>query len=101
MPEGNKMSNGPPSACPDDAVDSRWLFPLERAPPPPCNEGCKHNCFSDPALHVSNGSQPTPSPPFSLKDCTARANLLRTGWQDAMDANFARLDASVEKIPTG
>jgi hypothetical protein len=98
MPKGNKMSIGPPPACPDDAVDSRWLFPLEQAPPPPRNEGCKHNGFGDPALHTSNGSQSTPSPPFSLKDCTARANLLRAKWQDAMNANFARLDASVEKI---
>jgi hypothetical protein len=69
-----------------------WNEPLH----PPRDEGCKHNGFGDPALHASNGSQPTPSPHFSLKDHMACANLLCTKWQDAMDANFARLDASVE-----
>ena len=40
-----------------------WLFPQERAPSPPRDEGCKHNGFGDPALYTSNGSPPTPSPP--------------------------------------
>ena len=66
MPEGNKMSNGPPPAQPDDAVDARWLFPQEQAPSPPREEGCKHNGFGDPALLSSNGPQPIPSPPFSF-----------------------------------
>ena len=57
------MSNGPPPARPDGTVNNaQWLFPQERAPPPR-NEGCKHNGFGDPALHASNGSLPTPSPP--------------------------------------
>ncbi len=92
------MSNGPLPACPDDAVDLKWLFPLEQGPSPPRDEGCKHNGFGDPALHASNCSQPTPSPPFSLKDCTAHADLHHARWQDAIDADFARLDASVEKF---
>ena len=64
------MSNGTPPAHPDGTIeavmvkDARWLFPQERAPPPR-NEGCKHG-FGDPALHASNGSPPTPSPPSSL-----------------------------------
>ena len=63
MPEGTKMSNGPPPARPDGTVDdARWLFPQERAPPPR-DEGCKQNGFGDPAPHTSNGSPPTPSPP--------------------------------------
>ena len=34
MPEGTKMSNGAP-ACSIGAVNARWLFPQERAPPSP------------------------------------------------------------------
>ncbi len=59
MPDGNTMSNGPPPAQPEDAVDARWLFPQERAPSPPRDEGCEHNGFGDPALLSSNGPQPT------------------------------------------
>jgi hypothetical protein len=66
MPEGNEMSYGLPLACPDDAVDARWLFPQKQAPSPPHNEGCKHNGFGHPALLSSNGSQPNLSPPFSF-----------------------------------
>ncbi len=66
MPEGNKMSNGPPSARPDGTVnDDRWLFPQERAPLPR-DEGCKQNGFGDPAPLSSNGSPPTPSPPPTI-----------------------------------
>jgi hypothetical protein len=62
MFEGKMMSNGPP-AHPDGTVDdARWLFPQEQAPPPR-DESCKQNGFGDPALHASNGSPPTPSPP--------------------------------------
>ena len=59
------MSNGTPPARPDDAIITRWpwLFPQERAPSPPRDEGCKQNGFGDPAPHTSNGSPPTPSPP--------------------------------------
>ena len=58
------LSNGPPPAHPNDAVENtdRWMFPLERAPPPR-DEGCKKSGFGDPALHASNGSPPNPSPP--------------------------------------
>ena len=56
------MSNGPPPARLDDIDDARWIFPQEQAPPPR-NEGYKKNGFGDPALHASNGSPPTPSPP--------------------------------------
>ena len=58
------LSNGPPPAHPNDAVENtaRWMFPLERAPPPR-DEGCRHNGFGDPALNASNGSPPNPSPP--------------------------------------
>ncbi len=66
MPEGNKMSNGPPLARPDDAINARWLFSQEQAPSPPHDEGCEHSGFGDPALLSSNGPQPTPSPPFSF-----------------------------------
>ena len=60
------MSNGPPPARPDGTVDDApWLFPQERAPPPR-NKGCKHNGFGDPALHASNGSPSTRSPPSKL-----------------------------------
>jgi hypothetical protein len=57
------MSNGTPPARPDDAITTRWLFPQERAPSPPRDEGCKQNGFGDPAPQLSNGSPPTPSPP--------------------------------------
>jgi hypothetical protein len=57
MPEGNKMNNGPSLAHPDDVVDSRWLFPLERAPPPPRDvAGCSGNGSScELARSTSNG----------------------------------------------
>jgi hypothetical protein len=57
-------SDGPPPAPHIDAIDddARWLFPLERAPPPPL-EGCQQCGFGDPAPLLSNGSQPNPSPP--------------------------------------
>jgi len=56
------MSNGTPPARPDDAINTRWLFPQERAPSPPRDEGCKHNGFGDPALLPGNGSPPPSSP---------------------------------------
>ena len=75
MPEGTKMSNGPPPARPDGTVDdARWLFPQERAPTPR-NEGCKHSGFVDPALPSSNGSPPTPSPPMSMSRCILPSHL--------------------------
>ena len=59
------MSNGTPPARPDDAIITRWpwLFPQERAPSPPRDEGCTQNGLGDPAPQSSNGSPPTPSPP--------------------------------------
>jgi len=45
-----------------DADDPQWLFPPERAPQPPCNKGCKHNGFVDPALS-------SPSPPILMSRC--------------------------------
>ena len=60
------MSNGTPPPAPHVvAVDdnARWLFPLERAPPPSRNEGCNPHGLSDPAPLQSNGSSP-PSPPI-------------------------------------
>ena len=60
------MSNGTPPAHPDDAINTHWLFPQERAPSPPRDEGCEHNGFGDPALLSSNGPQSNPSPPFSF-----------------------------------
>ena len=82
MPEGTKMSNGPPPARPDGTVDdARWLFPQERAPPPH-DEGCKQNGFGDPAPHLSNGSPPTPSPPPTIRGpssaSTASVEFLRS-----------------------
>jgi len=68
------MSDGPP-ARPDDAVDARWLFPKERTPSPPRDEGCEHNGFVDPALPSSNGSPPTPSPPMSMSRCILPSHL--------------------------
>ena len=56
------MSNGTPPARPDNAINTRWLFPQERAPSPPRDKGCKHNGFGNLALFPSNGSLP-PSPP--------------------------------------
>jgi hypothetical protein len=101
MPEGNKMSNGPPPAHPDDAIDSRWLFPLERAPPLPPNEGCKHNGFGDPTLRASNVSQPTPNPPFSLNDCTAHAFSAPNGRMPWMPILQDWMPVLKNLLPTG
>jgi hypothetical protein len=59
------MSNGPPLACPANAVNNQWLFPQERAPPSPF-EGCLAIGLShELAPLTSNGSwpalRPTPS----------------------------------------
>ena len=92
MPEGNKMSNGPPPARPDDAINARWLFPQERAPSPPCNEGCKHNGLGNPALLSSNGSKPTPSPTFSFNvDTKTMMDELR----ELVAATVKKIDATV------
>jgi hypothetical protein len=77
------MSNGPP-APPDDAINARWLFPQERAPSPPRDEGCKHNGFVDPALSSSNGSPPTPSPPMSMSRCILPSHLTTDAVKIAM-----------------
>ena len=64
------MSNGTPPPAPHDAIaidaQPRWLLPLERAPPPPHNEGCTilHG-FGNPAPLPSNGSPP-PCPPMIM-----------------------------------
>jgi len=63
------MSDGTPPPAPHDAIaidaKPRWLFPLERAPPPPRNEGCILHGLSDPAPLQSNGSSPY-SPPIIM-----------------------------------
>jgi hypothetical protein len=60
------MSNGTPPPAPHVVAiedNARWLFPLERAPPPPRNEGWILQGLSDPAPLQSNDSSP-PSPPI-------------------------------------
>jgi hypothetical protein len=89
------MSNGTPPPAPHViAVDdnARWLFPLERAPPPPRNEGCILHGLSDPAPLQSNGSSP-PSPPImsplpsSHKSSTRAATLpTQTVFDEISDA---------------
>jgi hypothetical protein len=62
------MSNSTPPPAPHVvAIDdnARWLFPLERAPPPPRDEGCTSHGLSDPAPLQSNCSLP-PSPPILM-----------------------------------
>jgi hypothetical protein len=67
-----------------NAVDPQWLFPLERAPQPPRDKGCKHNGFADPALPSSNGSSPTPSPPISMSCCILPSQLTTSVVKIAM-----------------
>ena len=62
------LSNDLRTAHHIDADDPQWLFPPERAPQPPCNKGCKHNGFVDPAL-------PSPSPPISMSRCILSLQL--------------------------
>jgi hypothetical protein len=80
------MSNGTPLPASRDAIaidaQPRLLFPLERAPPPPRNEGCTLNGFSDPAPLQSNGSLP-PSPPIIMmsplpSSCTTSSKCVAT-----------------------
>ena len=92
MHEGNKMSNGPPPACPDDAINARWLFPQEQASSPPRDKGCKHNGLGDLALLSSNGSQPTPSPPFSFNVNT------KTTLDELCELVAATVTATTKKI---
>ena len=84
MPEGNKMSNGLPPARPDDAINARWLFPQERAPSPPCDEGCKHNGLGDPALLSSKA--PSLSEIAGCAACVPMHSLLPTMclWMTAL-----------------
>ena len=81
---GNKLSNSPPPAHPDDAINARWLFPQEQAPSPPRDKGCKHNGFGDPALPPSNGSPPTPSPPMLMAHCILPSQLTTAVMKTAM-----------------
>ena len=97
------MSNGPPLARPDDAGDAQWLFPQERAPSPPRNEGCKHNGFVDPALLLSNGPHPTPNPPFSFNVDTKTMmdelqELVTAYAADTVAANATEIDASAKAM---
>ena len=96
------MSDGPPPAQPDDAVDARWLFPQERAPSPPCDEGCKHNGSGDPALLLSNGPQPTPSPPFSFdvntKTMMDELHALVAATAATVAATAKEIEASVKAM---
>ena len=79
------MSNGTPAHS-DGTVDiARWLFPLERAPPPR-DEGCKHNGLGDPAPQASNGSPPTPSPPSKSSRPTSFPSLVSMGGIAPADA---------------
>jgi hypothetical protein len=62
------MSNGPPPACPADAVNNRWLFPQEQAPPSPF-EGCLTIGLShEPAPLTSNDSWPALRPTPSINN---------------------------------
>ena len=86
-PRVTMMSNGTPPARPDDVINSRWLFPQERALSPPRDEGCKHNGFGDPALLPSNGSPPTPSPLTSpSSSSTSFPTLITMGGIVLIDA---------------
>ena len=67
-----------------DAVNPRWLFPLEQAHQPPRNKGCEHNGFVDPALPSSNGSLPTPSPPMLMSCCILPSQLTTAVLKIAM-----------------
>jgi hypothetical protein len=88
------MSNGTPPPAPHViAVDdnARWLFPLERAPPPPRNEGCILHGLSNPTPLQSNGSSP-PIPlimlplPSSHKSSTrAATSLTQTVFDEIRD----------------
>ena len=92
------MSNGTPPARPDNAINTRWLFPQERAPSPPRDEGCKQIGFGDPALLPSNGSPPTPSPPSKStpppSSSTTFPTLVTMGGIARLNECEARLAAS-------
>ena len=93
------MSNGPPPARPDDAVDARWLFLQEQAPSPPRDKGCKHNGFGDPAPLSSNCSQPNPSPPFSFNvNTTTTMDKLRALVAGTITATAKEIAATVAAI---
>ena len=75
---------------------------------PPPNGACDgHNHATWEIVPVVNSPDPSgvastallsPSPPFSLNNRTARANLLLAKWQDIMDANIATLTPVQEKL---
>ncbi len=100
------MSNCTPPPAPHVAIDdnARWLFPLQRAPPPPRNEGCTSHGLSDPAPLQSNGSSP-PSPPIlmtsplpSSHTSSTCAATSPTQTVPPPDRDTASLDASMNAL---
>ena len=69
------MSDGTPPARPDDAINTRWLFPKKRAPSPPRDKGCKHNVYGDLALLPGNGSPPPSSPTITTSTLNVKEAL--------------------------
>ncbi len=101
------MSNGTPLARPDDAINTRWLFPQEQAPSAPRDEGCKHNGFGDPALLLSNGYPPPSLPTISTSTLnvklTAALSLFQQGVADItsdLAKDIQRLDDRLAQLST-
>ena len=115
------MNNGTPPPAPHDAIaigaQPRWLFPLERAPPPPHNEGCTilHG-FGNPAPLPSNGSPPpcppmimmSPLPSSPTSTCAATSSMqtvppperhtaLMKAFNEAMDNTLRRFQEEIRE----
>ena len=96
MPEGTKMSNGTP-ACSIGAVNARWLFPQERAPPsPPRNtrlDECEARLAASEALLAST---------FANIAATSAKTNARLAEDDAklrqINARLAEDDAKLEAL---
>ena len=70
-PQGQEGRQTP--ACSVGAVNAQWLFPQERAPSPPRNEGCLSIGSKDSAPCMSDGLKPAPNPHMMMRldECEA------------------------------
>ena len=104
----NAMATSHPIAANVTAISHPAVAALTENNIPPPHGACDgHNHATGGIVPAVTSPDPSgvastavlsPSPPFSLTDRTARANLLCAEWQDVMDANFATLAPVQEKL---
>ena len=83
-------------ACSVGAVDAQWLFPQERAPSPPRNEGYLSIGSKDLAPCMSDGLQPAPNP--RMMTCLDECEALWASTYAKLKTVVAKINATLAEV---